>query len=71
MKMARPKKKTDRHRHKTVSYRLPQPLVEQLRDLALRNRRTLSGEAQLAFENHISRALSDGDPRKPIDDGSR
>jgi hypothetical protein len=69
--MARPKKKSDRHRHKTVSFRLPQPLVEQLRDLAVRNRRTLSGEAQLAFENHVARTSGDGEAKKPSDDASR
>jgi hypothetical protein len=54
--MARSKKASDRHQQKTVSFRLPEPLVEQLRVLAKRNRRTLSGEAQMAFENHLSRS---------------
>jgi hypothetical protein len=53
--MPRSKKNPDRHQQKTVSFRLPEPLVDQLRLLAKRNRRTLSGEAQMAFENHLSR----------------
>jgi hypothetical protein len=53
--MARPPRQTDRHQQKTVSFRLPDGLVEQLRVLARTNRRTLSGEAQVAFENHLQR----------------
>jgi hypothetical protein len=49
------KRKPDRHQQKTVSFRLPEPLVEQLRVLARANRRTLSGEAQLAFEKHLQK----------------
>jgi hypothetical protein len=54
--MARSKKTPDRHQQKTVSFRLPEALVEQLRVLAKRNRRTLSGEAQMAFENHLGQS---------------
>ena len=53
--MPRPRKTTDRHQQKTVSFRLPDPLVDQLRALAKKNRRTLSGEAQVAFESHLHR----------------
>jgi hypothetical protein len=52
--MVRPRKGSDRHTQKTVSFRLPGHLMEQLRTLARRNRRTLSGEAQMAFEQHLS-----------------
>jgi predicted transcriptional regulator len=44
----------NRHKHKTVSFRLPDQVMKQLRKLARRNRRTLSGEAQIAFENHLA-----------------
>ena len=44
----------NRHKHKTVSFRLPDQVMKQLRRLARRNRRTLSGEAQIAFENHLA-----------------
>lgn len=63
--MPRPRKQPDRHQQKTVSFRLPEALVEQLRDLAHRNRRTLSGEAQVAFERHLEKSeLTDGQPRQ-------
>lgn len=52
--MPRPKKQPDRHQQKTVSFRLPDGLVEKLRALARKNRRTLSGEAQVAFELHLA-----------------
>ena len=52
--MAREGTSSDRHKQKTVSFRLPDYLMAQLRVLARRNRRTLSGEAQLAFENHLA-----------------
>jgi predicted DNA-binding protein len=52
--MVRPRKKTDRHRHKTVSFRLAEELMHQLRLLAEQNRRTLSGEVRLALENHLA-----------------
>lgn len=51
--MSRPKKKSDRHKHKTVSFRLPDELMAQFRLLARRNRRTLSGEAEIALESHL------------------
>ncbi len=40
-------------RQKTVSFRLPQALMEQMRSLARQNRRTLSGEVHLAIEKHL------------------
>jgi len=52
--MARARKSTDRHKQRTVSFRLPEQVMEQLRLLAKKNRRTLSGEAQLAFEHHLA-----------------
>src|SRR5262245_42319092 len=64
IRMARPKKRSDRHQQKTVSFRLPQSLMARFRKLAEKNRRTLSGEAQLAFENHLSTngfAMRDGE----------
>lgn len=67
--MARSKKQADRHQQKTVSFRLPESLVEQLRVLAKRNRRTLSGEAQMAFENHLGHnGLWSGDGSLSADD---
>jgi hypothetical protein len=48
------KSSSDRHQQKTVSFRLPGPLVEQLRALAGRNRRTQSGELQIALEKHLT-----------------
>jgi predicted transcriptional regulator len=52
--MAGARKTPNRHKHKTVSFRLPDQVMRQLRRLAKRNRRTLSGEAQIAFENHLA-----------------
>jgi predicted DNA-binding protein len=46
-------KKIDAARAKTVSFRLPGPLMEKLRTLAKVNRRTLSGELQIAIEKHL------------------
>jgi predicted DNA-binding protein len=43
----------DRSRPKTVSFRLPESLMEELRNLAKLNRRTLSGEVQIALEKHL------------------
>ena len=37
----------------TVSFRLPKQLMEKVRRLAKKNRRTLSGEVQLAIEQHL------------------
>ena len=51
--MAAPKKKSNHHKQKTVSFRLPDDLMAKLRDLAQKNRRTLSGELQLAIEHHL------------------
>jgi hypothetical protein len=52
--MGKSKKPPKRPRQKTVSFRLPDDLVEQMRVLAEQNRRTLSGEVQMAFEKHLS-----------------
>jgi hypothetical protein len=52
--MARLKNRTDRHTQKTVSFRLPESLMEQLRALADQNRRTLSGEVRVALESHLA-----------------
>jgi hypothetical protein len=52
--MKRPKNAADRHTQKTVSFRLPERLTALLRVLAQRNRRTLSGETQIALENHLA-----------------
>jgi predicted DNA-binding protein len=49
-----PKKTSDRHKQKTVSFRLPEPLMELFRTLAERNRRTLSGEVRVAIEKHLA-----------------
>jgi len=47
------KKNEDRLRPKTVSFRLPEALMDELRTLAKLNRRTLSGEVQIALEKHL------------------
>jgi hypothetical protein len=52
--MNRSPNRPDRHKRKTVSFRLPEKLMKQLRLLAQRNRRTLSGEAEVALENHLN-----------------
>lgn len=52
--MGTSKPRLDRHQQKTVSFRLPEPLTAQLRALAQRNRRTLSGEVQMALEKHLA-----------------
>jgi predicted DNA-binding protein len=51
--MPRPKKTAKTLRQKTVSFRLPDALMQRFRRLALANHRTLSGEVQLALENHL------------------
>ncbi len=53
--MAASKNKSNHHQQKTVSFRLPEDLMAELRDLAKRNRRTLSGELHLAIEEHLRR----------------
>lgn len=53
--MAAPKNKSNNHQQKTVSFRLPEELMTQLRELAKKNRRTLSGELQIAIEEHLRR----------------
>jgi len=47
------KKSSNSRRQKTASFRLPDELMLQLRDLAKTNRRTLSGEVQIAIEAHL------------------
>ena len=63
------KKNSDRHKQKTVSFRLPEALMEYFRALARRNRRTLSGEVRIAIENHLAAngmaADDDGPTREP------
>ena len=44
----------DRHRRKTVTLRIPADLMEALRELAQRNRRTLWREAGLAIQAHLT-----------------
>jgi hypothetical protein len=51
--MVAAKKKSDQQRQKTVSFRLPEELMEPLRVLAKKNRRTQSGELQIAIEAHL------------------
>jgi hypothetical protein len=48
----------DRHRQKTVTFRIPAHLMDALRELARRNRRTLWREAGLAIEAHLSQSQS-------------
>lgn len=66
--MARTKKPADRHKQRTFSFRLPEPLMELLRRLARENRRTLSGELQVALEHHLAAhglKLAEGDGTRP------
>ncbi len=56
--MAASKKKSNHHQQKTVSFRLPEDLMEKLRELAKTNRRTLSGELQIAIEEHLKRGAA-------------
>jgi hypothetical protein len=49
-----PKRNSDRRKQKTVSFRLPEALMDLFRTLADRNRRTLSGEVRIAIENHLA-----------------
>ncbi len=57
-------KSSDRHKQKTVSFRLPEDLMELFRALASRNRRTLSGEVRIAIEKHLAAngVEHEGDP---------
>ena len=58
--MSGARKSPNRHKQKTVSFRLPDQVMELMRTLARRNRRTLSGEAQIAFESHLAANRLDG-----------
>jgi hypothetical protein len=70
--MAQPKKTSDRHKQKTVSFRLPEHLMEVFRTLAEQNRRTLSGEVRIAIENHLAaHGVKPREDRSPRRDGSR
>jgi hypothetical protein len=51
-----PKKRPDRHRRKTVTFRIPADLMEALRESARRNRRTLWREAGLAIETYLMKS---------------
>jgi predicted DNA-binding protein len=57
------KKNEDCSRPKTVSFRLPESLMEELRILAKLNRRTLSGEVQIALETHLHNHESSSDEK--------
>jgi hypothetical protein len=67
--MPKPKRSIDRHKQKTVSFRLPEELMESFRALADRNRRTLSGEVRIAIENHLAANSVPSDTEKPSGDG--
>jgi len=56
-----PMKKTPpkyQHRHKALGIRLDESLVERLRKLAKKNRRTLTAEMSLAIEQHLKNAVT-------------
>lgn len=55
-------KKSTASQQKTVSFRLPDTLMEELRELAKKNRRTLSGELQMAIEEHLRRQANPAPP---------
>jgi hypothetical protein len=65
--MPKPKRSTDRHKQKTVSFRLPEALMDSFRSLADRNRRTLSGEVRIAIENHLAANGVPNDGEKVMD----
>lgn len=59
------RKKTVRPRAKTVSFRLPDEVMAEMRNLASKNRRTLSGEVQIAMEQHLrANGLAEHDGKK-------
>lgn len=62
--MARNRNSPKESRPKTVSFRLPDELMEHLRRLAKQNRRTLSGEVQLALEQHLENNGIAGDAKE-------
>jgi predicted transcriptional regulator len=43
--------------HKTVSVRVDQGVLDMLRPIATRNRRSLSAELSIAIEDHVQREL--------------
>jgi hypothetical protein len=57
-----PKNKSTASQQKTVSFRLPDTLMAELRELAKKNRRTLSGELQMAIEDHLRRQANPAPP---------
>lgn len=55
--MAKPKAtQADRHKFKVVGFRLPNRLMDAIRNLASENRRTLTAEIELALEKHLQEA---------------
>lgn len=62
--MARNRNSPKESRPKTVSFRLPDELMERVRRLAKQNRRTLSGEVQLALERHLQIRGVGGDAKE-------
>ncbi len=50
------KRKAGRSKKKVVTMRLDEPLVEQLKELAERNRRTATMEVTIALECHLAKA---------------
>ena len=46
--------KLDRHRHKTVTLRIPVKVMKAMRMLAKRREHTLAHEAALAIEAHLA-----------------
>lgn len=70
--MSPAKKNNDRHKQKTVSFRLPEDLMESFRTLAIRNRRTLSGEVRIAIENHLAaNGIAADNADLPLGDGRK
>ena len=50
------KRKTDRHKRRTYSMRLEDRLMQQVKELAERNRRTATMEVTIALEEHLQKA---------------
>jgi hypothetical protein len=62
----RPRKQSrkylNRHAHPRVAFHLPEDYLDALRDLAKKNKRTLTAELLLALEKHL---WPEGKPEQP------
>lgn len=51
----------DRHKTKSLGVRLDEAVIEQFRELAKKNRRTLTAELLLALERHLRDTATKGE----------